>query len=208
MTRALERGIVVCHTCSGLNGQAARRCRRCGSVVHTRRPYSLQRTVALLLTAAVLYVPANLMPIMFTNQLGESNSNTILGGVAQLWKMQSYPVALVILVASVLVPIGKIFVIAALCFSVSSRHQAAPRQRTLLYRVTEFIGKWSMVDVFVVAVLVALVQITGVITVRPGPAALAFAGVVAATMLAAEQFDPRLIWDRVEAGRAGSARHE
>lgn len=208
MTTAREAGWNVCHTCLALVGLAEGRCPRCASHVHDRIPHSLQRTVALLIAAAVLYLPANLLPIMTTDQLGQSTDSTIIGGVVLLWHMGSYPVALVILVASVLVPIGKILTVAALCWTIG-RHQAvSPRQRMTLYRMTEFIGKWSMVDVFVVAILVALIQITGIIVIRPGGAALAFAAVVILTMLAAESFDPRLIWDEDAAAhdRSDSAR--
>jgi paraquat-inducible protein A len=114
--------------------------------------------------------------------------------------MKSYPVALVIFIASVLVPIGKILSIAALSWTVAREQITSRRQRTILYRITELIGKWSMVDVFVVAILVALIQITGIVVIRPGGAALAFAGMVILTMFAAESFDPRLIWHRAEQG--------
>jgi paraquat-inducible protein A len=196
MTTARQAGLAACHTCMALNDDSARHCRRCGSRVHVRIPDSLQRTVALLIAAAVLYVPANVFPIMTTDQLGRSVDSTIIGGAVLLWNMGSYPVALVILIASVLVPIGKIATVAALCWTVGWGGSISPGQRTTLYRITDFIGKWSMVDVFVVAILVALIQITGIIVIRPGSAALAFAAMVILTMLAAESFDPRLIWDR------------
>jgi paraquat-inducible protein A len=195
MTTAREAGLGVCHTCLALSPSTDEYCTRCGAHVHERIPDSLQRTVALLIAAVVLYIPANLLPIMTTDQFSQSMDSTIIGGVVILWKMGSYPVALVILVASVLVPIGKILTVAALCWTVGRHQTVSPRQRMTLYRITEFIGKWSMVDVFVVAILVALIQITGIIVIRPGAAALAFSGVVVLTMLAAESFDPRLIWD-------------
>jgi paraquat-inducible protein A len=195
MTTAREMGLNVCHTCMALNPAPRKVCVRCGSQVHERIPDSLQRTVALLIAAAVLYIPANVYPIMTTDQLGRSVDSTILGGVILLWNMGSYAVALVILVASVLVPIGKILTVGTLCWTIAAGGRTSPEQRTTLYRITEFIGKWSMVDVFVVAILVALIQITGIIVIRPGGAALAFSGVVILTMLAAESFDARLIWD-------------
>lgn len=160
--------------------------------------------MALLIAAAVLYVPANVFPIMTTDQFGRSEDSTIIGGVILLWNMGSYPVAMVILIASVLVPIGKILSVAALCWTIGRPSGVPARDRTRLYRITEFIGKWSMVDVFVVSILVALIQITGIIVIRPGGAALAFAGVVVLTMLAAQSFDPRLIWDdRTAEARSG-----
>ncbi|MEM8766319.1 MAG: paraquat-inducible protein A [Pseudomonadota bacterium] len=196
--RARDAGFQSCHTCLALVPVEESICPRCHSRLHVRIPNSLQRTVALLIAAAILYVPANVLPIMTTDQFGRSTDSTILGGVILLWNMGSYPVAIVILVASVLVPIGKILTVAALCWTVGSGQAVSARQRITLYRLTEFIGKWSMVDVFVVAILVALIQITGIIVIRPGAAALAFAGVVIVTMLAAESFDPRLIWDGPE----------
>jgi paraquat-inducible protein A len=195
MITARQAGYDVCHTCLALCPAGSGRCYRCGSHLHSRIPHSLQRTMALLIAAVVLYVPANLLPIMTTDQFGRSVDSTIIGGVVLLWNMGSYPIALVILIASVLVPIGKIVTVATLCWTIGRHQPVSPRQRMTLYRITEFIGKWSMVDVFVVAILVALIQITGIIVIRPAGAALAFAGVVIMTMLAAESFDPRLIWD-------------
>lgn len=154
--------------------------------------------MAFLIAATVLYIPANVFPIMTTEQFGRSVDSTIIGGVILLWKMGSYPVALVIFIASVLVPIGKILAIAMLSWTVTREQSTSQHQRTILYRITELIGKWSMVDVFVVAILVALIQITGVIVIRPGGAALAFAGMVILTMFSATNFDPRLIWDHVD----------
>lgn len=198
MTTAQNAGYSVCHTCLGLCELGNDRCGRCGSHVDDRIPNSLQRTVALLIASAVLYIPANLLPIMTTDQFERSTDSTIIGGVMILWNMGSYPVALVILIASVLVPIGKMLSVAMLCWTVSRDQTVSAQQRIRLYRITEFIGKWSMVDVFVVAILVALIQITGIIVIRPGTAALAFAAVVILTMLSAHAFDPRLIWDGAE----------
>lgn len=191
--------MVVCEVCLQPN-QATTECGRCHSNIHARIPHSIQRTIALCVAALILYVPANLLPIMITSQLGRTLESTIIGGVLHLWELGSYPVALVILVASVLIPIGKLASLGLLCWAVIRGGATTARQRTTLYRITELVGKWSMVDVFVVAVLVALIQMGGVMAVRPGTAALAFAGVVITTMLAAESFDPRLIWDQAEAG--------
>ena len=195
---AAARGWATCHTCCKLASGELRRCPRCGAALHLRLTDSLHQTVALILTACILYVPANVFPIMTTDQLGQSLDSTILGGVVLLWKDGSYPVALVIFIASVLVPLGKLLILSALCVSVASGGVTLPRERTVLYRVTEFVGRWSMVDVFVVAILVALIQLGGLLVIRPGIAALAFSGVVIVTMIAAERFDPRLIWDRLE----------
>ena len=194
---AAARGLACCHVCYAVAPVEGHACPRCGSALHLRTPESLQRTVALLITASLLYVPANVLPIMTTSQLGRDIESTILGGVILLVELGSYPIAAVIFVASVLVPIGKLLTLYWLCWSVARRHRTSHRQRTILYRVTEFIGRWSMVDVFVVTVLVALIHLGGIMRVTPGLASIAFGGVVIVTMLAAESFDPRLIWDQL-----------
>ena len=194
---AAARGLACCHVCYYVGPKTQHSCPRCGSGLHLRVPDSLQRTLALLITAVILYIPANVLPIMTTSQLGRSTDSTILGGVILLIDMGSYPVAAVIFIASVLVPVGKFIAIAWLCWSVARRHQSSHRQRTVLYRATEFIGRWSMTDVFVVMILVALIHLGGLMRITPGTAAIAFGGVVIVTMLAAESFDPRLIWDQL-----------
>lgn len=197
---AAAAGLTSCHVCYKLAPTSEHRCPRCRAALHVREPASLQRTLALLITAMVLYIPANVLPIMTTLQLGRSIDSTILGGVVLLVQMGSYPVAAVIFIASVLVPIGKFVALAWLCWSVARRHPTSHRQRTVLYRMTEFIGRWSMTDVFVVTILVALIHLGGVMRITAGPAAIAFGAVVIVTMLAAESFDPRLIWDELEDG--------
>jgi paraquat-inducible protein A len=194
--RAIDQDLTLCHACHGLASTKTKHCPRCHSVLHARKPQSLQWTLALLSTAIVLYIPANILPIMVTESLGQETYSTILGGVILLWNMGSYPVALVIFIASVLVPMVKMLAIAWLCWSVHSKRQRHRRARTRLYRLTEFIGRWSMVDVFVVAILVALIRMGKLMSVYPGSAALAFAGVVILTMLSAMHFDPRLLWDK------------
>jgi len=195
---AAERGLASCHLCLKLASKDLHHCPRCGSALHLRKSASLQRTLALLITALVLYLPANILPIMITDQLGNSIESTILGGVVLLIQLDSIPIAVVIFIASVMVPLGKMLVMFYLCWSVSHGPPVSQRQRTVMYRITEFIGKWSMLDVFVVAILVALVNLGGLLVIRPGGAALAFAGVVMVTMVAAESFDPRLMWDQME----------
>lgn len=196
MKTALEQGLAVCHLCLAAVPAQPGRCARCDTALHPRTPYSVQRTLALCIAAAALYVPANVLPIMVTNQFGRAMENTIAGGVVMLWEAGSYPVAVVIVIASVLIPIGKMAALCLLCWTVTRGRALSRRQRTTLYRITDFVGKWSMVDVFVVALLVALIQLGGIMTVRPGAAALAFAGVVIVSMEAARTFDPRLIWDQ------------
>jgi len=190
--------LASCHLCYKLADSSQHRCSRCGSALHIRNQGSTQNTLALLITASILYVPANLLPIMITNQLGGTEPATIIGGVLLLIKLGSMPVAAIIFIASVIVPLSKLFALYYLCWYVQRGSAVSARQRTVLYRVAEFVGKWSMVDVFVVSILVALVNLGGLMVIRPGPAALAFAGVVLITMVAAESFDPRLIWDQLE----------
>jgi paraquat-inducible protein A len=162
----------------------------------TRRKASLsiQRTWAFIFTAWLFYIPANTLPIMHTELFGKDEPNTLLGGVITLWNSGSYPVAIVIFIASVVVPVVKLVILIWLNYTVQSRTYNQPIHQTRLYKFTEFIGRWSMVDVFVVAVLVALIQLGNTISVYPGPAALAFCAVVFVTMIAAMTFDARLIW--------------
>ena len=154
----------------------------------------MQKTWAWLLTSVLLYLPANFLPIMYTTKWGNPKGSTIIGGVITLWHHGSYPIATIIFVASVLVPVGKILILVWLCLSVQLRWRGALEQKTQFYRITELVGRWSMVDVFVVGILVALIQLGKLLSILPGPAALAFAGMVFTTMLAAGSFDPRLLW--------------
>jgi paraquat-inducible protein A len=195
---AAAAGLACCHICSKLSPATMHQCPLCGAALHVRMTDSLQRTMALVFTAVLLYIPANLLPIMTTSQLGTPEPSTILGGVVILIHHGSYPIAAVIFIASVLVPTGKLIAITWLCWSVARGHKTSHQQRTKLYRVTEFVGKWSMTDVFVVAILVALIQLGGLLSITAGSAAIAFGGVVVVTMIAAESFDPRLIWDQLE----------
>ena len=194
---AAARGLACCHVCLKVAPEALHDCLRCGASLHLRVPDSIQRTWALILTACLLYIPANALPIMTTTQLGRATDSTILGGVIYLVQHGDFPIAAVIFIASVFVPIGKLFALSWLCWSVSRRQATSHRERARLYRLTELVGKWSMTDVFVVAILVALIHLGGVLRITPGPAALAFGGVVVATMLAAHTFDPRLMWDHM-----------
>jgi paraquat-inducible protein A len=194
---AAAEGLACCHVCYKLASADLHECPLCGSSLHVRKPDSIQRTVALLITASLLYIPANILPIMTTTQLGTPLDSTIIGGVVLLIHHESYPIAAVIFIASVMVPLSKLFAISWLCWSVSRRHGSSHQQRTRLYRAAELVGKWSMTDVFVVAILVALIHLGGLLRITPGAAAVAFGGVVIVTMLAAESFDPRLIWDEL-----------
>ncbi len=158
------------------------------------RSLSIQTTLALLFTSVLLYIPANVLPIMTTRFLGNDEPSTILQGVVLLWQSGSYPVATIIFIASVLVPVAKLIILFWLTFSVSKETKIKQTERIFWYRITEFIGRWSMVDVFVVAILVSLIQLGNTMSIYPGPAALAFCAVVVLTMLAAMTFDTRLIW--------------
>ncbi|TVP46823.1 MAG: paraquat-inducible protein A [Halomonas sp.] len=196
---AAEQGLTGCPTCGLINKlkpQGRNYCIRCHEKLHQRLPHSLQRTWALLAASAIMYVPANVYPIMTTTSLGHSSPSTIIGGVVQLIQMGSWPIAAVIFIASVIVPVGKLVALTWLCLVVSRSNELNANSRTRLYRLTEFIGRWSMVDVFVVAILVALIRAGSLMSISPGPAALAFGAVVVLTMLAAMTFDPRLIWDQ------------
>ena len=199
--RALDAGILVCHECQQLNRPPAGppRCRRCGARLHGRRPNSIARTWALLLSAALLYIPANLLPIMSVHMLGRGSPATIMGGVIELIQAGMLPIALVVFVASILVPSFKLLGIALLLYSVQRHQVMSPRQRILMYRFIEWIGRWSMLDIFVIAILVALVSFGNLASIEAGAGALAFAAVVILTMLAAITFDPRLIWDNTDA---------
>jgi paraquat-inducible protein A len=170
-------------------------CPRCGSPVHLRKPNSIGTTWALLLAAMIMYLPANLLPVMATTYLGNTQADTIMSGVIYLLH-HDWPLAVIVFVASVLVPLLKILALLYLLISVQRRSPLRKAQRTRLYRVTELVGRWSMVDVFVVALMAALVQVGALATIEPGGGALAFATVVILTMLAAMSFDARLIWDQ------------
>ncbi len=192
---AMSAGLVGCHICGALSEAGADSCKRCGEYLHSRKPGGLNRTWALLFTSIILYVPANLYPIMDTVFLGDDSPSTILGGVLVLWAMGSYPIAAVIFFASVVVPLVKILALLWLCYMVQRGQGASPLGKLKLYRMTEFVGRWSMIDVFVVAILAGLIRLDNLMTIYPGPAAVAFAGVVLVTMVAAMSFDSRLIWD-------------
>jgi paraquat-inducible protein A len=174
-------------------------CPRCGGELVWRRHHSIQYTWALVIAAAICYIPANALPVLRTTTLGLTEPDTIIGGVEFLYTSGSWPLALVVLIASVMVPLGKLVALAYLLITVQRRSPASNRERTRLYRMVEFVGRWSMLDVFVDTFTVALVQLQPLMSVEPGPGVLFFAAVVVLTMIAAESFDPRLIWDSVAA---------
>ncbi len=190
---AAARGLALCHACGRVEPVELEHCPRCHARLHLRNPASLQRTIALTFASLLLYFPANMLPILKVESIAGAQANTIVGGVIEFWRTGDYPVAIIIFTASVMIPVLKILSLAWLCYAAKVGHH--PQGMTRLYRVTELVGRWSMVDVFVVAILVAVVQLGSVISIHPGPAAVSFASVVILTMLAAISFDPRLIWD-------------
>lgn len=199
--RARDLGLASCHTCGLLQklppGRHAH-CPRCHSPVHMRTVNSISVTWALLLTAIIAYLPANLYPVMTVVSLGQSQSDTIMSGVIYLLLHGDWPLALIVFVASVLVPLLKIVTLIYLLLSVQRHSSLRKAQRARLYRIIELVGRWSMVDIFVVALLAALVQVGNLATIEPGVGAIAFTTVVILTMFAAMSFDPRLIWDKQE----------
>jgi paraquat-inducible protein A len=200
---ASQLGLCLCHGCGGLSrlipGVHEMRCGRCGAALHVRKPESIARTWAFLIAAYIMYVPANVLPIMKTGSMFGSQSDTIMSGIVYLWHSGSWHLALVVFIASILVPLAKILSLTYLLISVQLGWRQRPLERTKLYRVLEFVGPWSMLDVYVVTILVALVQLKSLATIQPGPAAAAFGAVVVLTMFAAMAFDPRLLWEPKEA---------
>jgi paraquat-inducible protein A len=170
-------------------------CARCGSRLHSRAPHSLQRSSAWLVAGVVAYVPANVYPMLVTSTLLERQQSTIVGGVVDLFHHGAYGIAFIVFAASVLIPVGKFLALIYLQLAVGRNWRLNAHQRHLMLEIVEFIGRWSMIDVFVVAILSALVQLDTVATINPGIAAVSFALSVVFTMLAAQSLDPRLIWD-------------
>lgn len=195
-------GYMTCPACGLLCRQGdtdgARHCPRCFAPVHVRKPNSVARTWAYLIAAAIMYIPANLLPIMETRSLFGVQGDTIMSGVIFLWLSGSWPLAVLVFFASVMIPLLKLLVLGTLVISVQRRSRWAPVQRARLYRFVEFVGRWSMLDIYVLALLVALVQLQSLATVRAGNGSVAFGAVVVLTMLAARSFDPRLIWDPID----------
>ena len=192
----LSQGLRSCHCCMAILPVDQKQCGRCDTSGHARRKNSLQWTMALLITSIFLYIPANLLPIMITQVLGTPMPSTIMAGVVLLWSEGSYPVAMVILIASIMVPTMKMIAIGWLCWDANNNKEIDRERLHVIYEVVEFVGRWSMIDVFVIAVLSALVRMGQLMSIYPDIGALLFASVVILTMFAAMTFDPRLIWDR------------
>ncbi|MFV0575140.1 MAG: PqiA/YebS family transporter subunit [Vibrio sp.] len=198
----LDKNHIACHHCHHLNPyeQHGQHCVRCHSKLHKfDHKSNVQKAWALLIAAAILYIPANLYPMMLTTSVGQTEVSTVMGGVILLWHLKSYPVAMVIFFASIMIPITKIFMLMYLYRNTEHADTTEPeraRKNITIYRITEFIGRWSMIDIFVVALLTALVQLNKLMTIEPGQAALSFAAVVVLTMLSALTFDSRSLWQR------------
>ena len=207
-TTAASCGLVSCHTCNLVSrapvedAAEAAICPRCGSTVRFRMAGSIGHSWAFLVAAIILYIPANTLPMMLTSSLFGSSDDTIISGVLFLWEDGSWYLALIVFVASILVPIGKMLALIVILLSVQLPGvELTPGRRARLartYRIIASIGRWSMLDIYVVGLLATVVQLTALASVRAGPAALAFGAVVVLTMLATESFDPRLIWDATE----------
>lgn len=200
---ARQAGLVSCHLCQTLSKMEEDRCPRCGSRLHSRKPDSLNRTWAFLIAGAALYIPANIFPIMTVISFGKGSPDTIFSGIITLINAGMIPIAALVFFASILVPVLKLLGLAFLVVSVQRRWQWKPIERLKLYRVIEFIGRWSMIDIFMISILIALVKLGNIATIEPGVAAVAFASVVVLTMFAATSFDPRLIWDNLDEDYSG-----
>ncbi len=204
MTVAISKGLARCHDCGlaskfpQLAPKMVAHCPRCNSSLHLRKRDSLTRTWAYLIAAYFMYIPANLLPVSTIIYLDRGRPDTIMSGVIGLIHDGDAPIALVIFIASIAVPSLKLLILTWLLLSVKFRSRWNLRDRTTIYRAIEFIGRWSILDVFVISILVALVQLQAIATVDAGPGAIAFCAVVVLTLFAAESFDPRLMWDAVE----------
>jgi len=196
---AAPSGLASCTTCGLLSRAAPPRqighCPRCGAALIARHHFSIQYTWALVIAAAILYIPANALPVLVTTTLGSSEPDTIISGVVYLYQSGSWPLALIVLVASVMIPLGKLVALAYLLITVQRGSIVNMHDRARIYYLIEFVGRWSMLDVFVDAFIVALVQLQPLMSVEPGLGVVFFMVVVVLTMLAAQSFDPRLIWD-------------
>ncbi len=195
---ARDAGLVACTQCGRVHGAQETICVRCGAALSSRDETSLQRVWAWWFAGLICYIPANIYPMLKTSTFGSELDNTIIGGVIELIDYKSYGVAFIVFFASVVIPISKFLAIAYLAYSVQYPTTLPGKVRQHLYETVEFIGRWSMIDVFVVAILSALVQFNFIVNIHPGIAAVSFALSVAFTMLSAQSFDSRLIWDADE----------
>ncbi len=206
---ALKQGLIRCHNCGCITplsdaysddapqAHTVSHCPRCDGPLHPRLPNSIQRTAALLCSAFILYIPAIVFPIMIVTKFGVAEPHTIISGIIALINSGMVPIALLVFIASVLVPLIKMLGLAILLWAVQNHWQRNMRLLTLVYRIIAFVGRWSMLDIFMISILVSIVSAEALEQVLAGPAATAFAAVVVLTMLATNSFDPRLLWDRL-----------
>ncbi len=193
-----EAGLVLCtecHTTHQYVPDSLMQCTRCGAELYQRKPDSLNRTWALLIASIILFIPANMLTIMNVIHFGKDDPSTIIGGVILLMQLGSYSVAFVVFIASIIVPIFKMIGILMILLSLKYAINITDKQRITMFRFIEFIGRWSMLDIFVISILAALVNIKGIAVITAGSAATAFGSVVVLTILAAKSFDTRLLWD-------------
>jgi paraquat-inducible protein A len=206
---AKNMALVSCHSCHLLcrppatGGSRAMQCPRCGARLHQRKPRSIARTWALLTAAAICYIPANVMPVTRAVSFGKVQTDTIMSGVIYFIETGMWPIALIIFVASICVPMLKLIILSFLLISVQRRSAWRPQERARFYRLTEAVGRWSMVDIYVITISVALVKLGAIASLEAAPGIVFFGAVVILTMLAAMSFDPRLLWDIDKPERSG-----
>lgn len=194
MTSALQAGLVGCHRCGTVHLPDKPECRTCGARLRSRDLHSLQKTWAWLVTGLIFYIPANMFPLLTNRIFGSDEGHTIIEGVVLFFKKGDYLVATVIMAASLLIPISKFLIIVFLALSIQYRWELSEHARLVLYELVEFIGRWSMIDVFVVALLAALIRLGAIISILPGPGSVCFALSVIFTMISAQCIDTKLIW--------------
>ena len=196
---ARSESLALCRVCHLLNplpsGSGKYKCSRCHTELHMRMPQSVQRCWALVIASLIMFIPANTLPIMTVVYFGSGAPDTILSGIMSLIKLNMLPVAVIVFIASFVIPLAKILGLIILLVTVERHSRVQPKHRTLMFRTVEMLGKWSMLDVFVVAIMGAVVNLGFITSIEPGAGAVAFAVTVILTMFAARAFDPRLIWD-------------
>lgn len=200
--KAAEVGLAACHTCGKVADASLTKCPRCRSPLHSRLRGSIQNTLALMSAASALYIPSHMLPVLSRTEFSNVTHSTIMQGMVEFWQRKDYPIAIVIFCASILIPLLKIAALSWLCAAATGKVSSSVKVLGKLYFVTELLGRWSMVDIFVVGILVSVVQLGNYMSILPGPGALAFAAVVILTMLAAMSFDPRLLWDQLDRNNA------
>ena len=186
---------MACRRCSKASPIGTERCPRCNHRLQSRDPHSLQHVWAFWVVGLMCYIPANVYPMLSTRTLFQVEESTIIGGAVELAHYGSFGIAAIILFASVVIPLAKFWAVAYLALSVKQTSRVSNHRRQFLYEVVEYIGRWSMIDIFVVAILSALVQLNTLASINPGPASIFFALSVIFTMLSAQAFDSRMIWD-------------